>query len=86
MMKKVLLLTGLLASALTSSRAGAEAPPIAAEQFAKLHAMIRVQPDELRFWRIPWKLSVTEARKQAAAEGKPLLVWAGAGGAPIGVC
>jgi hypothetical protein len=68
-----------------SSRA-AEPTPIAPEQFDRLHRMIRVQPEEQRFWRIPWKLRVTEARAQAAAEGKPILVWAGAGGAPIGVC
>ena len=59
---------------------------IAPEQFDKLHKMIRVQPDEQRFWQIPWKLTIREARQQAAAQGKPIFVWAGAGGAPIGVC
>jgi hypothetical protein len=64
-----------------------EAPkPIPPEQFARLHKMIRVQPDEQRFWQIPWKLRISEARQQAAKEGKPIFVWAGAGGAPIGVC
>ena len=56
------------------------------DQFEKLHKMVRVQPDEQRFWQIPWKLTITEARAQAAREGKPIFVWAGAGGAPIGVC
>jgi hypothetical protein len=56
------------------------------EQFGQLHRMIRVQPGEQRFWQVPWKLTVTEARRQAAREGKPIFVWAGAGGAPIGVC
>jgi hypothetical protein len=55
-------------------------------QFDDLHEMIRVQPGEQRFWQVPWKLTVTEARRQAAREGKPIFVWAGAGGAPIGVC
>lgn len=64
----------------------AEPKPIAPDQFDKLHKMIRVQPDEQRFWRIPWKLSVSKARALAAQEGKPILVWGGAGGAPIGVC
>jgi len=63
-----------------------ERQAIAADQFDKLHKMIRVQPDEQRFWQIPWKLTITEAREQAAKEGKPIFVWAGAGGAPIGVC
>jgi hypothetical protein len=48
--------------------------------------MIRVQPEEQRFWQIAWKLTITDAREQAAREGKPIFVWAGAGGAPIGVC
>lgn len=63
-----------------------EPQAIAPEQFGKLHQMIRVQPNEQRFWQVPWKLSITEAREQAAQEGKPIFVWAGAGGAPIGVC
>ncbi len=66
--------------------AWADPEPIGPEQFDRLHRLIRVQPEEQRFWRIPWKLRVTEARQQAAAEGKPILVWAGSGGAPIGVC
>jgi hypothetical protein len=56
------------------------------DQFVKLLALIKPQPDELRFQQIPWLLDVWEARKKAAAEGKPILVWSGAGGAPIGVC
>lgn len=64
----------------------AEPQAIPPDQFAKLHQMIRVQPDEQRFWQIPWQLTISEARAQAAQEGKPIFVWAGAGGAPIGVC
>jgi hypothetical protein len=60
--------------------------PLAPEQFDRLHRMIRVQPGEQRFWQVPWKLTISEAREQAAREGKPIFVWAGAGGAPIGVC
>jgi hypothetical protein len=59
---------------------------IRAEQFDKLHRLIKPQPGELRFHEIPWLIDVWEARKQAAAEGKPILAWSGAGGAPIGVC
>jgi len=63
-----------------------EPRPIPPDQFDKLHRMIKPQPGELRFQDIPWLLSVHEARKQAAAEGKPILVWSGSGGAPLGVC
>lgn len=59
---------------------------IPAEQFAKLSALIKPQPGELRFHEIPWLIDIWEARKKAASEGKPILVWSGAGGAPIGTC
>ena len=66
---------------------GADDPkPIPPERFDALHRMIRPRADEQRFWRIPWKLTVREAREAAARDGKPIFVWAGAGGAPIGVC
>ncbi len=60
--------------------------PIPPDQFSTLHKMIRVQPGEQRFWRIPWSLTISDARERASKEGKPIFVWAGAGGAPIGVC
>jgi hypothetical protein len=56
------------------------------DQFAKLHKMINPQPGELRFQEIPWLMSAYDARKKAAEEGKPILVWSGSGGAPVGVC
>ncbi len=67
-------------------RAADELGSIPPGQFDALHRMIRVHPGEQRFWQIPWKLSIAEARAQAAREGKPLFVWAGAGGVPIGAC
>jgi hypothetical protein len=60
--------------------------PIPPEHFARLHKLIKPGPGELRFHDIPWLLDITQARKKAAALGKPILVWSGAGGAPIGVC
>lgn len=65
---------------------GEEPISLTPDRFDQLHKMIRVQPQEQRFWQIPWKLTISEAREQAAKEGKPIFVWAGAGGAPIGVC
>ena len=87
MLLRTVVHSALLASLLTVVPAtAADIKPIPADQFSKLHKMIRVQPDEQRFWQIPWKLTIREARQQAAAQGKPIFVWAGAGGAPIGVC
>src|SRR5437879_5750429 len=56
---------------------GEQPRPIPAEQFDKLHKLIKPQQGELRFQEIPWLLNVTEARKKAAAEGKPIFVWSG---------
>ena len=62
------------------------APPALAQlsqaDFEKLHSAL--QPDSSESWRqIPWKLSVIEAQKIAAAEGKPLFIWA-MDGHPLG--
>lgn len=65
---------------------GIEPAAISPDQFVPLHTLIKPQPGELRFHEIPWLIDVWEARKVAAAEGKPIFVWSGAGGAPIGVC
>jgi hypothetical protein len=48
--------------------------------------MIKPQPGESRFLEIPWILSLWEGRQMAAREGKPMLVWAGGWGVPIGTC
>jgi len=53
--------------------------------FEKLHALIKPEADELKFLRVPWLTSVTEARRKAAAEGKPLFIWTMAG-EPLGQC
>jgi hypothetical protein len=83
----LLAVTAILAVCGSSWLARADEPrPIPPEQFEKLHQMIKPQPGEMRFQEIPWLLSVHEARKKAAAEGKPIFVWSGSGGAPIGGC
>ena len=65
----------------------AEAPkPIPPDQFDNLFKMIKPKAGELRFQEIPWLMSVWEARKKAAEEGKPIVIWSGSGGAPLGVC
>jgi hypothetical protein len=81
------LLLGLAVLALETGATQAEPPkPIPADQFDKLSKMIKPQPGESRFMHIPWVLSLWEGRQKAAAEGKPLLVWAGGWGVPIGTC
>lgn len=71
-------------------QAGADKPaavdPLAPEQFTKTHALIKPHPGESRWAEVPWLLSVYDARKKAAAEGKPIFIWAGGGAPPIGIC
>jgi hypothetical protein len=54
-------------------------------QFGKFHALLRPSAKEMRFGKIPWMFDLCEARKKAAAEGKPLLIL-GASGNPCGTC
>jgi hypothetical protein len=45
------------------------------DQYTKLLTMIKPHPDEAKWEEIPWMTNLYEARKKAAAEGKPLFVW-----------
>jgi hypothetical protein len=59
---------------------------IPADQFLSLHKQIKPQPGESRWMEIPWLIDIHEARKKAAAEGKPMLVLSGGGATGIGAC
>ena len=79
--------TTLVASIVLSGLGLASEPePIGQARFEALHAMIRRQPGESRWMEIDWYPSVWEARKEAAAQGKPLFLMAGSGGAPAAGC
>jgi len=54
---------------------------LSAASFPNLHALIRPRPGG--FDEIPWLTSLWQARKKAAAEGKPILLWVG-DGHPLG--
>ena len=59
---------------------------IAPDQFNRLRELIRPQSGESHWRDIPWLTSLHEARVQAAAEGKPILLWSGGGAPPLGGC
>ena len=59
------------------------APPLSADDAARLRAVIRPIDGEEAFDTIPWEISLWEARKKAAAEGKPIFVWSAAAD-PVG--
>ncbi len=45
------------------------------DQFPKLKALIQPQEKEDKWAEIPWLANLWQARKRAAAEGKPILLW-----------
>lgn len=72
----------LLAILLAAAPAfGQDAPA----RFEELHKLMKPQPGEWKWAEIPWMSDLAEARKKAAAEGKPLYVWTMAG-EPLGQC
>jgi hypothetical protein len=52
--------------------------------FEENFAVIKASTGEARWDEIGWTTSLWEGRKKAAAEGKPLFIWA-ANGNPLGM-
>jgi hypothetical protein len=87
----------LLALGLAAGLAAAEPPPSAVatpdssqllvgERFDQLRSLIRPQPGESRWMEIPWEIDLHQARRKAAAEGKPIFILSGGGATAIGPC
>jgi hypothetical protein len=49
--------------------------PIRSEQVDKLLAVIKPTKDEDKWASIPWQTDLWQARKMAAEQGKPILLW-----------
>jgi hypothetical protein len=75
----------LLALALAGTGAGAAdaVPEISSADFARLLAAIKPQRGESPWREIPWLTNVTEARRKASAEDKPLVIFTAADGSPL---
>lgn len=71
-MKRIFAATLVVPGLLSLAQAGEPIPP---RQFAKLEALIRPDEGSEKWQQIPWMVSLWEARKKAAAEGKPILLW-----------
>ena len=56
------------------------------DTFDALRALIRPHPGESLWREVDWHTSLHAARVQAAAEGKPILLWSGGGAPPLGGC
>jgi hypothetical protein len=72
-MRYRLLLCVLTWLALQATAPAAE--PIRPDQFDKLRALIKPDAGEDRWAQIPWLTDLWQARKLAAQQGKPILLW-----------
>jgi hypothetical protein len=75
-MKRILgqsTMAGLLCLTLCAGLRGSE--PLTPEQFKQVRALVKPDVDEEKWAQIPWLSSLWDARKQAAKEGKPILLW-----------
>lgn len=72
-MKPLLIAAALTPLSLANLQAGA--PPLTAENIAAVIAATIPTDTESAWLKIPWQTDLTGARKQAAAENKPLFLW-----------
>ena len=77
-------LPGLLVACAIAARAEERVAKIPAADFERLSALIKPQKGESPWRDIAWLTNVTEARKKAAAEGKPIVIFTAADGSPLG--
>ena len=59
-------------------------PPIDKAEFAELHAQVKPCEGESPWREIAWVTNITEARRRAIAEDKPLVIFTAADGSPLG--
>jgi hypothetical protein len=58
--------------------------PIPRDRLETLHALIKPQPGESKWARVPWLTNLEEARRRAVAEDRPLFLWRSGGGDVLG--
>jgi hypothetical protein len=68
-------LLATLANVLVTLSAGRAVEPLKPDQFDKLRTVIKPAATEDKWAQIPWQTDLWEARRKAAAEGKPILLW-----------
>jgi hypothetical protein len=74
----------LLVLGVVATGAHADAlPEISPADFEPLLAAIKPQPGESPWREVPWLTNVTEARRKASAEDKPLVIFTAADGSPL---
>lgn len=82
---RIMPFVGLVLCALASHAGAADrVANIDPADFQRLLTTIKPQPGESPWREIPWMTNVTEARRRAAAEDKPIVVFTAADGSPLG--
>ena len=73
----------VLGVASTFARGGDAVPEMSAADFDRLFAAIKPQRGASPWREIAWLTNVTEARRKASAENKPLVIFTAADGSPL---
>jgi hypothetical protein len=74
-MKSICVFLAFATAFLGTSQNAAAADPLRPEQVAQLQALIKPGDGEDRWAAIPWMTDLWQARKLAARQGKPILLW-----------
>lgn len=78
--------SGFLAHPVLAEKPAATSKYLSPDQFARVQALIKPQAGEAKWLDIPWEIDVWQARRKAAAEGKPIFFLTGGGKSPLGDC
>jgi hypothetical protein len=73
----------LILAGLPDTRGG-DVTPIPESDLDRLLTEIKPQRGESPWREIPWLTNVTEARRRAVAEDKPIIIFTAADGSPLG--
>jgi hypothetical protein len=73
----------VLGLASTFARGDETVPEITTTDFERLLAAIKPQQGESPWRQIPWLTNISEARRKASAENKPLVIFTAADGSPL---
>ena len=84
MTARLLLLTVVLLGArATPGHGGDTLPPLTPDDLGHLLATVKPREGESPWREVPWLTNVAEARRQAVAQDKPLVIFTAADGSPL---
>jgi hypothetical protein len=70
-------------ASVSAANADERVPDLSPADFERLFSAIKPQQGESPWREIPWLTNVTEARRKASAENKPLVIFTAADGSPL---